>query len=52
MHNDVNDLILFADILSGYGHERIDGLVKQFGVATGIVPYPRYKLAHSLFVLF
>jgi hypothetical protein len=52
VHNNVNNLILLTDILSGYGHEIIDDLVKQFGVAAGIASYPRYKLAYSLFVLF
>jgi hypothetical protein len=52
VHNDVNDLILLADILRGYGHKCIDDLVKQFGVTAGVVSYPRYKLAYGLFVLF
>ena len=52
VHNDVDDLILFTDIFSGYGHELIDDLVKQFSVAAGVISYPRYQLAHSLFVLF
>jgi hypothetical protein len=52
VHNDVDDLILLTDILSGYGHELIDDLVKQFGIAAGVTSYPRYQLAHSLFVLF
>jgi hypothetical protein len=30
----------------------IDDLVKQFGVAAGVISYPQYQLAHSLFVLF
>ena len=51
VHNNVNDLILLANILSGYGHKCIDDLVKQFGVAAGIVSYPRYELGYSLFVL-
>ena len=52
VHNNVNNLVLLTDILSGYGHKFIDDLVKQFGVAAGIVSYPRYKLAYSLFMLF
>jgi len=52
VHNDVDDLILFTDILGGDGHELIDDLVKQFGVAAGVISYPQYQLAHSLFVLF
>jgi hypothetical protein len=52
VHNDVDDLILLTDILSGDGHKLIDDLVKQFGVAAGVNFYPRYQLAHSLFVLF
>ena len=51
VHNDVDDLILLADILSGDGHELIDDLVEQLDVAAGIISYPRYQLAHSLFVL-
>ncbi len=52
VHNDINDLILLADVLSGDGYKLIDDLVKQFGVAAGIVSYPRYKFANSLFVLY
>ena len=52
MHNDVDDLILLADILCGDGHKLIDDLVKQFSVAAGVISYPRYQLAHSLLVLF
>jgi hypothetical protein len=52
VHDDVNDLVLLTDILSGDGHELIDDLVEQFGVAASIVPYPRCNLAYSLFVLF
>jgi hypothetical protein len=52
VHNDVDDLILLADILSRDGHKLIDDLVKQFGVAAGVTSYPRYQLGHSLFVLF
>lgn len=52
VHNDVDDLILLTDILSGDGHKLIDDLVKQFGVAAGVISYPQYQLAHSLFVLF
>jgi hypothetical protein len=52
VHNDVDNLVLLTDILSGYWHKFIDDLVKQFGVAAGIVSYPHYKLAHSLFMLF
>lgn len=52
VHDDVDDLILLTDILSGDGHKLIDDLVKQFGVAAGVASYPRYQLAHSLFVLF
>lgn len=52
VHNDVDDLILLTDILSGDGHKLIDDLVKQFGVAAGVDFYPRYQLTHSLFVLF
>ena len=51
VHDDVNDFILLTDVLCGYGHEFIDSLVKQFGVAAGVISYARYKLAHSLFVL-
>lgn len=51
VHNNVNNLILLTDILSGYGHKCIDDFVKQFGVAAGIVSYPQYKLAYSLFML-
>jgi hypothetical protein len=40
MHNDVDDLILLTDILSGDGHKLIDDLIKQFGVATGVISYP------------
>jgi hypothetical protein len=42
VHNNVNDLVLLTDILSGDGHKFIDDLVKQFGVAASIVSYPRY----------
>jgi hypothetical protein len=52
VHNDVNNLIMLADIFGGYRHKCIDDLVKQFGVTAGIVSYPRYKLAYGLFVLF
>jgi hypothetical protein len=52
VHNDVDDLILLTDILSGDGHKLIDDLVEQFGVAAGVTSYAGYQLAHSLFVLF
>jgi hypothetical protein len=51
VHNNVDDLVLLTNILSGYGHKCIDDFVKQLGVAAGIAFYPRYKLAYSLFVL-
>jgi hypothetical protein len=52
MHDDVNNFVLLTDVLRGYGHEFIDDLVKQFGVAAGVVSYARYQLAYGLFVLF
>ncbi len=51
VHNDVNDLVLLADIFSGDGHKLIDDLVEQFGVAASVVPYPQCNLAYSLFML-
>jgi hypothetical protein len=52
VHDDVNDLVLLTDILSGDGHKLIDDLVEQFGVAAGVISYPQYQLGHSFFVLF
>ena len=39
VHNDVDNLILLTDILSGDGHKLIDNLVEQFDVATGVIFY-------------
>lgn len=39
VHNDIDDFILVADVLRGYGHEAVDNFTEKLDVAAGVASY-------------
>lgn len=39
VHNDVDNFVLLADVLRGYGHETVDDFTEKLDVAAGVASY-------------
>ena len=51
MHDDIDNLILLADIFRRNGHEFIHHFVEQLDITTRVGSYPQNKLGHAFFML-
>lgn len=51
VEDNVNDLVMLADILGRLRHELVDNLAEECYIAAGIPAYSRYQLGDSALVL-
>ena len=49
--NDVDDVVVFADILSGQGHDAVDDFAEERDIAASVSTDPRDKFGHRTFML-
>ena len=47
----VNDLVVFADVFCGHGHELVDDLGEEHDIAPGVLSDPHYQFYNCFFVL-
>jgi len=51
MHNDIDNLVLLADIFRGNGHEFIHHFVEKLDITARVGCYSQNKLGHAFFML-
>ena len=51
MQDHINNFVVFADIFGGCGHDFINHLTEQKGIAARVVSYSGNKLCDCLFML-
>jgi hypothetical protein len=52
MQDDVDDFIMFTDVLGGRRHKLVHGFTEKRDVAPSVVSYPRYQFSDRFLVLY
>lgn len=49
--NDVDDVVVLADVLGWRGHDAVDHFTEKRDIAASVSPDPRDKVGHRTFML-
>jgi hypothetical protein len=52
VQNNIDDLIMFTDVLGGRRHKLVHGFTEKRDVAPSVVSYPRYQFSDCFLVLY